>query len=260
MSFPNVVYGDYGDEKVAQSTKIGSLPLGKLMILPDGRTFIHTRAHTAQAMTAGYLYQADDARGGTSAHDILPATAAVGATSVVVQSPAGTAVLTDLYAEGFLMVASSVGTGTGIQYKVKANGSAAAGSANFTVQLADGETIHTAIDSTATVGLRESIWGAADLMTTGTAFTGPILGIPPVAVSSGFYHWIQRSGQAMAFAAATTIPIGDPVQAGTGVAGSIQKISATTVVDPKGRMSTVGHGLTAPAGTGGFVQINLELQ
>ena len=55
MSFPNVIYGDYGDEKVAQSTKIGSLPLGQLMILPDGRAFRHTRAHTAQAMTAGYL-------------------------------------------------------------------------------------------------------------------------------------------------------------------------------------------------------------
>ncbi|KKN04779.1 hypothetical protein LCGC14_1094080 [marine sediment metagenome] len=260
MSFPNVIYGDYGDEKVAQSTKIGSLPLGQLMILPDGRAFRHTRAHTAQAMTAGYLYQADDARGGTSAHAILPATAAVGATSVVVQTPAGTAVLANLYDEGFLMVASSVGTGVGIQYKVKTNNSAAAGSSNFTVQLADGETIHVAIDSTATVGLRENMWAAADLMTADTAFTGPILGIPPVAVSAGFYHWIQRSGQALAQNAGTVIPIGDPVQASTGVAGAIQKISATTVVDPKGRLSTIGQGLTATAGTGSFQQIDLSLE
>ena len=56
MSYPNVIYGDYGDEKVAQSTKIGNLPLGQLMVLPDGRKFRHAQA-SATALVAGDLYQ-----------------------------------------------------------------------------------------------------------------------------------------------------------------------------------------------------------
>ncbi|KKL16382.1 hypothetical protein LCGC14_2496170, partial [marine sediment metagenome] len=55
MAFPNVIYGRYGDEKVAQSTKIGGLPLGQEMVLPDGREFRHSCAQTAAALVAGKL-------------------------------------------------------------------------------------------------------------------------------------------------------------------------------------------------------------
>ena len=44
MGIPSIIYGDYGDEKVTSSTKIGNLPLGQLMRLPDGRKYRHARS------------------------------------------------------------------------------------------------------------------------------------------------------------------------------------------------------------------------
>jgi len=41
---PNIQYGDYGDEKVTSSTRIGGLPLGAKMVFLDGREFRHAKA------------------------------------------------------------------------------------------------------------------------------------------------------------------------------------------------------------------------
>ncbi len=261
MGFPNVIYGDYGDEKVAQSTAIGSNPLGQSMILPDGRKFRHARSSTAQAMSAGFLYQhAVDVNAGTSAEKILECTAAVGATSVSVNSPAGTAVTTDRYAEGFLAVASSTGSGIGHQYKIKSNGSAAAGSAAFTVVLYPEDAIAEAIGgTTATVGLLEGEFTSVGLVTADSALLGPFLGIPPVAVSAGFYHWVQRHGPALAFVAGTAIAIGDPVFCSTAVVGAVAAISATTLTDAKARNGVIGYGMSVSL-TNGFSQVDLSLE
>lgn len=260
MSFPNVIYGDYGDEKVAQSTLIGSLPLGQLMILPDGRKYRHARAATATAMSAGWLYQNPGIQGGTSTERILEGTAAVGATSVVVQSPAGTIVTTDRYAEGFLFVASNGGTGVGRQYKVKSNGSAAAGSSDFTVHLYPSDPIETVISGTATLGLRENEFNGLIQTTADTVMLGKPAGVPSVAVSAGFYHWIQRSGLAPVKTSATVIVIGEPVVAATGHAGRIALIPAATaaVTTPKYNV-VVGYGVTVGLGDG-YSEIDLALE
>ena len=260
MSYPNVIYGDYGDEKRAQSAAIGNNPLGQLMILPDGRRFRHTRSSTAQAMSAGFLYQSGaDVDAGTSAHAILECTAAVGATSVSVNSPAGTAVTTNRYAGGFLIVASSTGTGIGRQYKVVSNNSAAAASAAFTVNLEPSDPIETAIGgTTATVGLIEGSYNSANLMTADTVLTSELLGIPPIAVSAGFYHWIQRSGPAPAFVGGTAITK-NPLLPSTGVVGAVAVMATTASVDAKARHAVVGVGKSI-ALTNGFSQIELTLE
>src|SRR3990167_8352141 len=105
MSFPNVVYGDYGDEKLAQSVKIGGLPLGQLMILPDGSKFRQARAPSGTATVAGSLYQVAARNSDTMLYKSLvpAATYAVGATSVAFTTGGTTSITTDQYADGWLL-------------------------------------------------------------------------------------------------------------------------------------------------------------
>lgn len=259
MSYPNIIYGDFGDEKVAQSTKIGSLPLGQMMVLPDGKKFRHARASTAAAMTAGMLYQTAGVSAGTGYEKALTCTAAVGDTSIVVTLPTGTAVVKDFFADGCLFVASSSGTGVGLQYKVRSNNSAAAG-ATCTVGLYPGDSIKVAIGgTTALVGLRKSEFDGLIQTTADTALTGKVAGIPQVATSAGFYHWIQRSGPSPAAVGGSVIVVGDPVWISTGEVGVVAQIAATTFTDAKARNVTVGFGLTESL-TGGFSMIDLDLE
>src|SRR3989304_7297305 len=133
MGFPHRVYGWYGDEKAAQSTRINGLPLGIRMELPDGREFVHARAGTAAALDPGKLTQAPGAAGTALADTVVMAgvltcaSAAIGATSLVITVGATAAVTLDQYADGYVVTASSAGTGRGLVYKVKGNNSAAVG-------------------------------------------------------------------------------------------------------------------------------------
>src|SRR3990167_11082594 len=118
MSFPNVIYGKYGDEKTAQSTEIGGLPFGVRMVLPDGREYLYGKASTAAALSAGYLCAGSviTAAGTSVEFGLVAASAVVGATTIVVTLAAGTAAIADQLADGFLVTASSTGTGIGRNY------------------------------------------------------------------------------------------------------------------------------------------------
>src|SRR3990167_11513554 len=120
MSFPNIIYGDYGDEKRAQSTRIGGNQLGALMILPDHSEFHHSRAPSGTALTAGYLYQGPDVPSDTMlVKSIVPnGTIAIGATSVAGTTGGTSAITTDQYRDGWLIVpASTAHPGAGRTYK-----------------------------------------------------------------------------------------------------------------------------------------------
>ena len=106
MAFPVLVHGKYGDEKKAQSTVIGSLPLGSEMVLPDGRQFILGRASTAAALSAGFLAAGSVVVTAGTSFGIgvsLAQTAAVGDTTIAVTLGA-TAVTADQYKGGFLII------------------------------------------------------------------------------------------------------------------------------------------------------------
>lgn len=228
MSYPNVIYGDYGDEKVAQAAKIGSLPLGQLMILPDGRKFRLAQAG-ASALSAGVVV-------GTSAgivnHGMVAASGliasattthnAVGNTNVILLSNTAVAgaVTASQYADGFLHIQDD--TGEGYVYRVKDNTAAVSSAATaFTVTLEPTDGLKVALNpNTTTCSLRKNLFKDAILYSQGTIIA-PLIGATPVAVSASFYFWCQRSGPVSLRTGASTLVDGALVIAASATAGSV---------------------------------------
>ena len=263
MSFPNIIYGDYGDEKRAQSTRINSLQLGQLMILPDGRKFRHARAASGTALTAGYLQTGPGVPSDTMlVKSLVPnSTIAVGATSVAGSTGGTTAITTDQYRDGLLLVpASTAHPGAGRTYKIASNNSAASGSASFTINLDPADPIETALPAgTTTFGLRENLYNQVVVCPNGTAAVAPIAGVPAVAVSAGFYCWLARSGPTLLFNAGTVLTGSEPVVASSAVAGAVAAMAATTITDAKGRLGMIGYAMTLGVADG-FALVDLTLE
>lgn len=233
MSFPNVIYGKYGDEKVAQSATIGGLPLGQILVLPDGRQYRHARAQTSAALSAGQLCVAGSAipdHGAGTANQLVANSAAIGSTSIVVTA-GGTTAIADAYYDGGEMFVRD-DTGEGHVYKINTNNSTATGS-TATISLEKTDGLAAALGASATVGLRRNPYGEVITRATGSAQVGPIVGVPTQAVSSGFYTWLQTKGVGPGLVAATAIVIGQGVTASSAIAGAcapINSTAATTLV------------------------------
>ena len=226
MSFPGVVYGVSGDEKVAQSAKIGDLPLGVRLVLEDGRIFAHAKMGTV-AGVPGKLYRQAALVGdhGNIAGSglILPTAVAVCDTSIYVKASACSVITTDQYDEGFMTVCTGT-AGIGYTYKIKSHNSAAVG-ITCTVKLEQSDAIAATIAAgTTAVSLRKNPFDAI-VIAASTVPTAPA-GVLPVAVSAGFYCWVQRRGTVAILTAATTIATGFGVVASTTVGGAVQAQSA----------------------------------
>jgi len=227
MSFPNVIYGDYGDEKKTASSSsggIGGLPLGTLMVLPDGRKFRHARATSGSTLSAGKLTTqpavvADHGNVAGSGLVTAAQTVAIGDRSIIVTMGGTTAITKDQYKGGFMTVQS--GTGAGLVYKVKSNNSTAV-STTTTIHLEDNDAIAATIAAgTTAVALRTNSYDGVTIRPATSAAVGALLGIPPVEVTASKYFWVQRGGECAGYTAATTIVVGDAVVASSSVAGAI---------------------------------------
>jgi len=261
-SFPNIIYGDYGDEKTAQSTKIGGLPLETLMILPDGSKWRHTRAPSGTATVAGSLYQIAARDSDTMLYkSLIPAaTYAVGATSVAFTTGGTTAITTDQYADGWLIIAGSAGSGSpkGEKYRIKSNNSAASGSTTCTLSLYPEDALKTAIPAgTIRIGVVANDYNAPVVTPTGTVLD-KIVGVAPIAASAGFYYWTQRGGDALLAVGGTVLVEGEAVLVGTAEAG-IGKTSAASGTASFKALYSIGTCVTVSL-TNGFSLVNLELE
>jgi hypothetical protein len=224
MAFPSVVYGEFGDEKETLSTKIGGLPLGTTMVLPDGREFVHCYTG-GTAVVAGNLYQgaagavgSDAGYRGTIA---VPAgSAAVGALTIPLTAAGTTAVTKDQFTDGVMVIASSVGTGVGLTYKIKANGAAAASGA-FNVYLYESDPIVTALSGgTTTVALRENEYYSLNITAADSTGIGTLAGVAPNAAAASTYCWMQKKGRAGVKGDGTLV-IGTSVTASSALAGAV---------------------------------------
>ncbi len=258
MSYPNIQYLGYGKEKVASSVR--TVSLGQLAANQDGRLYQYGKASTAAAISAGYLCCGSvitDA--GTSVEfGLVAATAAVGDSTVVVTLAAGTAAIADQWAGGYLVTASSTGTGIGYEYKIASNNSAAAGSA-CTLTLEPSDPIAVAIaGGTTRVGLRENLFNNVVITPAATSNPGEIIGIPPVNLSAGYYGWFQIKGKSTAYmSTGTALVTGDLVVASTGYAGAVGIVYAGTALEAR-RLMPIGQVL-GTANTTGFTVVNLRL-
>lgn len=228
MGFPVHVYGNYGDEKDAQSTKIGSLPLGTRMILPDGRIFAHARASTASAAGAGLVCQ-QAATAAASARLCYDVAASADASGKVINVTLGgtTAVTLDQFEDGYIFVNDGTGYGEGNMYKVKGNNSGAV-STTVEFQLEYGDTVKVALGAgTSLVGLRRNEFDHFLIRAAGTGSVGIPAGVTTAAISAGWYCWLQRRGPACVLSAGTLSEVGFAVASATVTAGGMQKCMPT---------------------------------
>lgn len=227
MSYPNIVYGNYGDEKTSQSAKIGGLPLGQLMILPDGRKFRHARAGSATDLEAGAIVSTTATavgHGGVSGSGLLASATTTenqaGDTDVYLTSKS-TVITKNDYAEGMLNVLGPAASSyIGHVYKIKANDSSAVSSkVKFTLYPRDGLKV-TAKAATTLHSLRKSPYTDAIVMNAATVIA-PVMGGTPSAVTKSHYFWVQRGGECSMQQSATVCVVGEPVMADTALAGSV---------------------------------------
>jgi len=210
MGFPNIIYGKYGQEKKTQSTTFGP-PLGQKMVLPDGREFVHAKANTAAALGRGVPVVQKTVAGSVETSDNLAVVTdvAIGGTTVVLTMPATTlCTIVDQYAGGFLSVNDS--TGAGYQYKIKYSSTAAAAStATFTLEPTD-PILVALVAGTSEATIRENPFFLVLNRAAGTGSVGMPAGVPNVAVSAGYFCWLQRKGEANLLSGGTIAIRGRP--------------------------------------------------
>lgn len=249
-SFPNKMFGDYGEEKTVTTVKHHHL--GTRMELPDGRTYAYARA-CATPLVAGYLYEGPNYAGTADLEllDILvTTTTAVGATTVIVTLGATTAIALSDYDDGYVYTASSASAGVGEVYKIKTASTAAAG-ATTTIILEENDKLNTAIaGGTTLAGIRPNEFDMLHLCPATTVRYAQAAGIPPVAVAGNSYCWVQRRGVATSFTATTVGIIGLPVAAHTGAAGEVGVFvaAASTLAASWPMEDPIGYSMN-PAGT-----------
>jgi len=251
--FPNIIYGDYGDEKVTSSTKIGSLPLGQIMMLPDGRTYRHTKSG-GTALAVGTILRQGALSNSAQDQAVAMSAAAIGAVSLDIVSGSAT-VVADYYADGYLYTNLSAGVGS--VYKIASHDATSTSAEVITLALADNDALVLATHANTKIGMRQNEFGSCLINPTGSgSFQGIICGIAPIAVSAGWYFWCQRRGSAVACCGTAAVVIGEGVACSTVTAGSILQ---SAFDGTKEEADVIGHTLAA-GGSGTYVLINLELE
>ena len=243
MGYPSVVELSFGDEKVSQSTKIGGLPLGIRGILPDGREFVHAKA----AATLGIgTHVVQKAVAGTSVNVVAGASAAIGATTVVLTMPATTLItVANQYADGYL--ATNDATGEGYTYKIKtSNTAAASGTATFTLEPNDAIKV-ALVSGTSECTIRENEFYNVLARAAGTTAVGIPAGVPQVPVSADYYCWLQRRGPATLLAGGTLMTTGRPFAACTVEASFQAWVAAPADTTTAPVSEPLGYCMVAPA-------------
>jgi|TARA_Y100000310_G_scaffold247250_1_gene252818 hypothetical protein len=262
MAFPHTVYGSYGDEKTVSANKIGGLPLGTRMELPDGRVFRHARA-SATALVAGKLYQGVSRVADTMYEDqLVTGSAAVGATVLTITAGGTTAVATDFYDDGYIYTASSAGSGVGEVYKIKSAASAATGS-SCVVTLYSSDGLKTLVaGGTTKTGMSPNEYNEVLLTTANTVRVAPIAGVPTTAVAASNYCWIQRRGPVAAFASGTVMITGVAVAANTNAAGNFGPWFAAASANNLSWVTeqTLGYAMNVAGTAENFSLVNLTLE
>lgn len=263
MSYPNVIYRDYGAEKTTYAAKPGNMPLGQLMILPDGRKFRLAKA-AAVALEAGVIVSASAATigyGGVAGSGLLASVTTThnlaGDTDVYLDLNS-VAMTKDLMADGWLNIQGpAASTYIGYTYRIKSNESAAVSSlCKFTLESTDPLKVSLAPVST-TCSLRESPY--KNLIVRTASVVAPVTGSTPTAVSASHFFWVQRGGEASLQQGATVVTTGEGVYAASAEAGSVTTFAVTAATGVLKMGVLVGQALEgATASEAVFTTLMLE--
>ena len=215
MSFPNRIYGDFGSEKVTNTTK--KRALGTILELPDGREFKYA-LNGGSAISSGKL-ASSAAMIGNHDMDLTTAAASVGDTSITVTLGA-TAATKDQFADGYIY--TNDGTGQGQVYRIASN-PAADGSATLAVTLASNDPVSVALDSTTESGLAVNPYSG--IVVSPTSVTNRTLGVTATDIAANAYGFVQTKGLASVLVSGTVVA-GQPLRvAGATLAGAAQPLN-----------------------------------
>ena len=215
MSFPNRIYGDFGSEKVTNTTK--KRALGTILELPDGREFKYV-LNGSGAITSGKL-ASSAAMIGNHDMDLTTAAASVGDTSITVTLGA-TAATKDQYADGYIY--TNDGTGQGQIYRIASNPAADA-SATLAVTLASNDPVSVALDSTTESGLAVNPYSG--IVVSPTSVTNRTLGVTATDIAANAYGFVQTKGLASVLVSGTVVA-GQPLRvAGATLAGAAMALN-----------------------------------
>lgn len=260
MSFPNALEGVAGDEKVVGTDRLHEL--GHEMAFGDGRTFRYARVG-GTALVPGKLYQGvgEEANTSLGSATIAPAGTNSAGDREVTLTIAGTALVADVFKDGFLNVASSIGTDVGQMYKIATNNSCAIG-ATCTITLAGNDKLVATWNGSTKVGLVKSPFDEVILTTADTVFASAIAGVSCASAAASIYVWLQKTGMATVFTDATTLVEGQPVICSTTVAGAVGSVATTAVTvvgKSKWQIGQVIAGTSSVAASAEYGHINLDL-
>jgi hypothetical protein len=224
MSFPTVIPGKYGWEKV--QTSVQRHRLGTEMVFMDGRKFRYAE-NGGSAISEGLLVAAEAPTGNHDEDLVITTSPSAGDTTIGITLGA-TAAAANLYAEGFLffnipILATSANPHE--WYKIKSHAViASAGTGTFTIDEEDGFT--TAITAgTETAGLIKSPY--KDVVVAPAAIAGRFVGVTTRSMTADYFGWLQVAGLAVV-AIDGTPAIGTVVGASSNHAGQFLVIGADT--------------------------------
>jgi len=203
-----VIYGIRQFEEEATP----SCALGTRGYTSDGRIFRYAKA--GEALTAGLVLQAP---GEVTNHQGLTPTAAVAGSTSVTVTLGATAATENLYAEGYLLVTTT--PGNGIYYRIKGH-QAAALSSSLTLQLSD--PVKVAITTASRIDLVKNPYSKV-VAYPETGFTSSPVGVACLAMTSGYFGWIQTGGPGMVKADADgAVTVGKKLVTSNATAGCVE--------------------------------------
>lgn len=196
------------------STTQGGEALGTLAVTVDGRRFRYGLNGTggATALLPGKLAQVATAAGNHVNRTGVTAAAGV---NVVTFAVGATAVTSNQYAQGYLVV--NAGTGAGQTLLISGNTSAVS-SGSPTINLADAVMITTAV-SDSKFSLHPHPYSAC-IINAATLGAGAA-GVPGVSIADAAYGWLQVGGTCSVLSDAGAAAIGAPITYSDDTAGAV---------------------------------------
>ena len=246
MSFPNTVYGKSGWEKVETSDQRHKL--GTRMSFADGRVYRYCK--TGAAIAVGRLAQAPATDTDDDMDLAWSSGGAAGATTITTGS--SLTITKDQYKEGWLY--KNDANDEGHIYPIKGN-TAVSGAIGcvFTIDEEDGF----ATASSATTDLFGVLYNLYDgVIVQPTTITNAAVGVTPVALTSGYYGWLQTWGPAALLDTGASWVVGDQLtSAETGAAGAAILLDSSSAQDNQ----SIGYAMYIVPATTDFGFVNLTI-
>lgn len=211
--------------------------LGDRLALGD-RVFYYAKA--GEALVAGKFAEQAPLGGATTTlqNTCAVTVAAVAGARRIYVSALTTAQAAGLFAEGYAAVWDATTTGMTYLFRVKTNSAIAVGGVVSYIDLYD--ELPVALTTSDQVNLITNPFSA--VVEAHTAYTGMVLGVNPISVTSGYYFWLQTYGPAGVYAIAA-LDLADSVSASDDTAAGAQKTASNTL--------KISHGYPMHIGTAG---------